>query len=241
MAQKKIQPTITPAQRAADNERRVADKARRARNEKARRERIRKAGVVLEYSGLAGAGFEPDVAQRRRASDCFDVHTEYSPDAVERWIRYAQPIDSPPRPHDLPPEPIIIDNTDPTPPPPKPKAARTQDTDAKDFAAAAHALAPEMKSKFAPWQARAFLDSVEHRRDPGGAAAVLARRTDVTGAPWVAFGLVALRQMALHGLADSDMRAALRQLGEGTKAFWGRKLALFLLLADQRSEAAEQG
>jgi hypothetical protein len=104
---------------------------------------------------------------------------------------------------------------------------RSKDPEATELAAAAKALAPEVKSAFLPKDARAFIDEVQGKRK---AADLLSREVEGEDGKkeTVSISQAALRKFAIDGEKDQAVRAHLTALGSGTR-LWGRKLGLMIL------------
>lgn len=109
---------------------------------------------------------------------------------------------------------------------------RSGDPEAAELAAAAKKLAPEVKSAFLPKDAREFIDVFTVT---ASGQTITVKRTGAQGVEGALeetqIKRAALREFAIKGEKDKDVRTALAGIGKGTR-LWGRKLGLMILATD---------
>jgi hypothetical protein len=221
--------TLSREDKEAARKAAVAERERKdakAAKEKARREEIRLAKEALVKAGLP-EDTELTLEQRRRAAASATEKGGLTGQALKTWI-----IDGKGG-KEVIAEAQATEKASGTATARAPRVPR--DPVARAFADAAAALAPELRSPFTPKEARLFKEKVTQKRLSD--ETIRAERTDIEKT--VDFPVVALREFAVNGAKDPEIRGLLVSLGEGEKFLWGRKLGLFLLAADAEAAAAK--
>lgn len=224
-------PTLSREDAAAAREAAVAarkKKEAKAAKERARREEIKNAAISLTKAGMP-EDTELTLEQRRRAAAAVSEKAGLTGNALKTWILDGKNGKD-----------VIAEAKASAPKEAGTRAPRQpRDPVARAFADAAAALAPELRSPFTPKEANLFKEKVDQVRLDDEDTIKAHRRDDPSID--VEFPIVALRQFAINGAKDPEIRGLLVKLGEGEKFLWGRKLGLFLLATDAEQQAAAKG
>lgn len=204
--------TITPDQQEA------ARKEARAATERTRRATAK----ALEKAGIEQKPSELTADQKGRAATALEEKPGLGQTALATWILEGKGTSEVVKEAQAARETAKKAETTRT------NITRSADPDAAELAAAAKALAPDVRSAFLPKDAREFIDLFTQVKE--GQSITVSR---VDGDTEVTFKRVDLRKFAAAGEKDKEIRGMLALLGKGTR-LWGRKLGLMVLATDAK-------